>query len=173
LGFLSWILIFPSRIPDPRVQKAPDPQHEIGPKKFYFIFYQKNCYRYSAFKKYDPVSLFRIRNFSIPDPGVRKAPDLDLTAYLQASTPTDGRGTAPPHLAATMMRTPDNPPPKRTALTTLPRPLFLEEPETFSTKKERRGREGGGEGAGGRSGPAWPYFKPPPRPPAKSCPPKR
>merc|ERR1719228_1548853 len=39
----------------------------------------------------------------------------------------------------------------------MPRPLFQDEPETFSTKKERR--EGG-------------LFRPPPRPPAKSCPPK-
>jgi len=38
----------------------------------------------------------------------------------------------------------------------LPRPLFTEEPLTFSTKKERRGQ----------------LFRPPPRPPAKSCPPK-
>merc|ERR1719304_71474 len=38
----------------------------------------------------------------------------------------------------------------------MPRPLFQDEPETFSTKKERR--EGG-------------LFRPPPRPPAKSCPP--
>lgn len=39
---------------------------------------------------------------------------------------------------------------------TIPRPLFGQEPQTYSTKKERRAFD----------------FKPPPRPPAKSCPPK-
>lgn len=58
-----------------------------------------------------------------------------------------------PHI----LQTPVNPPPKVTSKTCLPRPLFHDEPETFSTKKERR------EGA---------LFLPPPRPPAKSCPPK-
>ena len=59
-----------------------------------------------------------------------------------------------PHI----FQTPVNPPPKLTSSKTcLPRPLFHEEPETFSTKKQRR--EGG-------------LFRPPPRPPAKSCPPK-
>ena len=58
-----------------------------------------------------------------------------------------------PHI----LQTPVNPPPKVTSKTCLPRPLFHDEPETFSTKKEKR--EGG-------------LFRPPPRPPAKSCPPK-
>ena len=56
-----------------------------------------------------------------------------------------------------MPATPVNPPPKVSSKTCLPRPLFHDEPETFSTKKEKR--EGG-------------VFRPPPRPPAKSCPPK-
>ena len=43
-----------------------------------------------------------------------------------------------PHI----FQTPVNPPPKLTSSKTcLPRPLFHEEPETFSTKKQRR--EGG------------------------------
>jgi len=58
------------------------------------------------------------------------------------------------------MRTPVNPPPLRHTLSTLPRPLFRDEPETFSTKKDRRSTGG------------VVNMKPPPRPPAKSCPPK-
>ena len=58
-----------------------------------------------------------------------------------------------PHI----FQTPVNPPPLITSKSCMPRPLFQDEPETFSTKKERR--EGG-------------LFRPPPRPPAKSCPPK-
>jgi len=61
-------------------------------------------------------------------------------------------------LSSTPLVTPKNPPPKATSKSCLPRPLFQDEPETFSTKKEKR-RVGG-------------LFKPPPRPPAKSCPPK-
>jgi len=60
-------------------------------------------------------------------------------------------------LSSTPMVTPTNPPPKVSSKSCLPRPLFQEEPETFSTKKEKR--------IGG-------LFRPPPRPPAKSCPPK-
>ena len=58
-----------------------------------------------------------------------------------------------PHI----FQTPVNPPPLVTSKSCLPRPLFQDEPQTFSTKKEKR--EGG-------------LFRPPPRPPAKSCPPK-
>lgn len=89
----------------------------------------------------------------------------------KASTPTDGNKGSLLLASTPDMRTPDNPPPKRTALTTLPRPLFAEEPETFSTKKERR-RQYGDDGGRVGGGAAWPSFKPPPRPPAKSCPPK-
>ena len=56
-----------------------------------------------------------------------------------------------------VFQTPVNPPPKHSSKSCLPRPLFQDEPETFSTKKEKR--EGG-------------LFCPPPLPPAKSCPPK-
>ena len=56
-----------------------------------------------------------------------------------------------------VFQTPVNPPPKHSSKSCLPRPLFQDEPETFSTKKEKR--EGG-------------LFCPPPQPPAKSCPPK-
>ena len=59
--------------------------------------------------------------------------------------------------------TPINPPPPpatRAASATLPRPLFSDKPLTFSTKKEARAE-------GRLTG-----FKPPPRPPPKSCPPK-
>jgi len=70
----------------------------------------------------------------------------------KSSTPVDNKP------CEDMMTTPLNPPPIRSSLTSLPRPLFSDEPVTYSTKKERRG-----EGVG---------FKPPPRPPAKSCPPK-
>ena len=60
-------------------------------------------------------------------------------------------------LFSTPMVTPVNPPPKASSKSCLPRPLFQEEPQTFSTKKEKR--------VGG-------LFKPPPCPPARSCPPK-
>ena len=56
-----------------------------------------------------------------------------------------------------VFQTPVNPPPKHTSKSCLPRPLFNDEPSTFSTKKERR--EGG-------------MFRPATPPPAQSCPPK-
>jgi len=74
-----------------------------------------------------------------------------VTTPLGASTPVNyynNKGTP---------KTPENAqPPPVVSKSTLPRPLFSHEPETFSTKKERRFAD----------------FKPPPRPPAKSCPPK-
>eukprot|EP00092_Neocalanus_flemingeri_P036583 GFUD01039832.1.p1 GENE.GFUD01039832.1~~GFUD01039832.1.p1 ORF type:complete len:603 (+),score=176.77 GFUD01039832.1:64-1872(+) len=76
-------------------------------------------------------------------------------------TTTDPHTPSPrrplPISSTPMMTTPVNPPPKASSQSCLPRPLFQEEPETFSTKKEKR--------VGG-------LFRPPPRPPAKSCPPK-
>ena len=73
------------------------------------------------------------------------------------NTPQTPPNKGPPLSSSTpMLMTPVNPLPKVSAKTCLPRPLF-QEPETFSTKKEKR--EGG-------------LFRPPPRPPAKSCPPK-
>lgn len=77
-----------------------------------------------------------------------------FTPPLEPNTPSPLR---PLPLSSTPMVTPKNPPPKASSKSCLPRPLFQEEPETFSTKKEKR--------VGG-------LFKPPPRPPAKSCPPK-
>jgi len=52
--------------------------------------------------------------------------------------------------------TPPRQPSTPVAPATLPRPLFGREPQTYSTKKEKKAFD----------------FKPPPRPPAKSCPPK-
>ncbi|XP_023331856.1 membrane-associated tyrosine- and threonine-specific cdc2-inhibitory kinase-like [Eurytemora carolleeae] len=72
---------------------------------------------------------------------------------IKASTPADRKNETPSSIS-----TPNNPPPARNSLTSLPRPLFRDEPQTFSTKKERRGTHLS--------------FKRPPRPPAKSCPPK-
>jgi len=70
--------------------------------------------------------------------------------HPKSSTPADNRDNK--------MKTPVNqPPPMRPSLSTLPRPLFSDEPARFSTKKERG---------------TCPNFKPPPRPPAKSCPPR-
>jgi len=63
-----------------------------------------------------------------------------------------GRPSTPGHVTST----PHNPIPLKGSQSCLPRPLFLEEPHTLSTKKERRGH----------------LFQPPTRPPAKSCPPK-
>eukprot|EP00088_Acartia_fossae_P008322 TRINITY_DN1396_c0_g1_i13.p1 TRINITY_DN1396_c0_g1~~TRINITY_DN1396_c0_g1_i13.p1 ORF type:complete len:633 (-),score=127.92 TRINITY_DN1396_c0_g1_i13:209-2107(-) len=72
----------------------------------------------------------------------------------KSSTPTDKPTSKNGHENVT----PINPPPMRQTLSTRARPLFREEPLTYSTKKERQ-----------HTG-----FKPPPRPPAiaKSCPPK-
>ena len=72
------------------------------------------------------------------------------------NSPQTPPNRGPPLSSSTPMLTPVNPMPKVSAKTCLPRPLF-HEPETFSTKKEKR--EGG-------------LFRPPPKPPAKSCPPK-
>jgi len=73
---------------------------------------------------------------------------------MQPRTPSPQR---PLPLCSTPMMTPKNPPPQLSSKTCLPRPLFRDEPETFSTKKEKRDND---------------FFRRPPRPPAKSCPPK-
>ena len=54
-----------------------------------------------------------------------------------------------------VFQTPENPPPQQTSKSCLPRPLFNDEPSTFSTKKERRE-----------------MFRPATPPPFYSCPPK-
>ena len=89
----------------------------------------------------------------------RKLINFQIPAFVKMFTPTDTPSPRRPlPLSSTPMVTPVNPPPKATSQSCRPRPLFQEEPETFSTKKEKR--------VGGL------FRPPPPRPPAKSCPPK-
>ena len=84
--------------------------------------------------------------------------DFRLIKMFNNNTPQTPPNKGQPLSSSTpMLGTPVNPPPKVSSKTCLPRPLFHDEPETFSTKKQKR--EGG-------------LFRPPPRPPAKSCPPK-
>ena len=67
---------------------------------------------------------------SVSDPVIMMDPETPPNKSQPLSSST-------PHI----LQTPVNPPPKLTSKTCLPRPLFHDEPETFSTKKERR--EGG------------------------------
>jgi len=88
---------------------------------------------------------------------LNSSPSRDDIDYSdpKSSTPTD----KPTIKNGQENITPINPPPLRQAMSTRARPLFREEPLTYSTKKERPAS-------------IMLFRKPPPRPPAKSCPPK-
>ena len=79
-----------------------------------------------------------------------------MVGAADPSTPAKTDEKEQPLSSTPKFTTPVNPPPQASSKSCMPRPLFQEE-ETFSTKKEKR--EGG-------------LFRLPPRPPAKSCPPK-
>ena len=80
----------------------------------------------------------------------------NMVGAADPSTPAKTDEKEQPLSSTPKFTTPVNPPPQASSKSCMPRPLFQEE-ETFSTKKKKR--EGG-------------LFRLPPRPPAKSCPPK-